>query len=95
VTEAGVLGRFRRTFCPSEAPDRLCLDTPFPSRALELSSSLPSGDVTVKDQVACRYPLTKGKPGGKLPIGKLASRSPCFNFSAAERKAATNQEYIL
>ncbi len=36
-----------------------------------------------------RYPATKGRPGGKLSTGKPASRSPCFNFSAAEWKAAT------
>jgi len=40
------------------------------------------------------YPVTKGRAGGKLPGGKDAGR-PCFNFSAAERKTATNAEYIL
>jgi hypothetical protein len=40
------------------------------------------------------YPVTKGKAGGKLPAGKDAGR-PSFNFSAAERKAATKAEYIL
>ena len=55
---------------------------------------LAVGLVAVKDRVLGCYPATKGRPGGKLPTGKRASRSPCFNFSAAERKAATNQEYI-
>lgn len=34
---------------------------------------------------------TKGKRGGKLPMGNLAVRSPDLNFSAASWKAATNQ----
>ena len=55
----------------------------------------PSGRQLSKIRSRARYPVTKGKPGGKLPIGKRASRSPCFSFSAAVRKAATNQAYIL
>src|SRR6185312_13522339 len=38
------------------------------------------------------YPATKGSPGGKLPAGNGALRSPAFNFSAAVRKSETNQE---
>ena len=33
--------------------------------------------------------LTKGRPGGKHPFGKLAMRSPAFSLSAASRKAET------
>jgi hypothetical protein len=29
------------------------------------------------------YPLTNGRPGGKLPTGKQAFRSPDFHLSAA------------
>ena len=39
------------------------------------------------------YPPTKGRAGGKLPVGKATLRSPAFSFSAACRKAATNQAY--
>jgi hypothetical protein len=35
---------------------------------------------------------TKGSPGGKLPAGNGALRSPAFNFSAAFLKSETNQE---
>jgi hypothetical protein len=38
------------------------------------------------------YPATKGSPGGKLPAGNGALRSPALDFSAAAPKAATNQE---
>jgi hypothetical protein len=38
------------------------------------------------------YPATKGSPGGKLPAGNGALRSPAFNFSAAVLKSETNQE---
>jgi hypothetical protein len=41
------------------------------------------------------YPPTKGRAGGKLPIGKAALRSPDFNFSAACRKAALRVEARL
>jgi len=54
-----------------------------------------SGGLSVKDQRSLTYPATKGNPGGKLPDGKGAFRSPRFKISAAERKAATNQEYML
>src|SRR4051794_11092883 len=37
------------------------------------------------------YPATNGRAGGKLPAGKTALRLPCRSFSAACRKAATNQ----
>ena len=33
--------------------------------------------------------VTNGNRGGKLPIGKIAFRSPAFSFSAASRNAAT------
>jgi hypothetical protein len=33
--------------------------------------------------------LTKGRPGGKLPSGNRAERSPAFRCSAASRNAAT------
>jgi hypothetical protein len=32
-----------------------------------------------------------GRPGGKLPVGKLALRSPERSFSEASRKAAKNK----
>ena len=38
------------------------------------------------------YPATKGRPGGKLPAGNDALRSPAFRVSAAVLKSATNQE---
>ncbi len=38
------------------------------------------------------YPATNGKAGGKQPAGKGAVRSPRRSFSAASRKAPTNQE---
>ena len=46
----------------------------------------------VKERRQRGYPGTKGSPGGKLPAGNGALRSPAFNFSAAFRKSATNQE---
>ena len=39
--------------------------------------------------------LTKGRPGGKLPSGNRADRSPAFRCSAASRNAATKRAYIL
>jgi hypothetical protein len=36
-----------------------------------------------------RNPPTKGRAGGKQPIGNRASRSPPQSFSAAERNAPT------
>jgi hypothetical protein len=38
--------------------------------------------------------LTKGRPGGNEPTGKLAVRSPARHFSEASRKAATKAAYI-
>ncbi|MFY9820200.1 MAG: hypothetical protein WAM82_02390 [Thermoanaerobaculia bacterium] len=38
---------------------------------------------------AFRYPATKGRAGGKLPVGKGALRSPRLSRSEASRKAAT------
>jgi hypothetical protein len=32
--------------------------------------------------------LTKGRPGGKLPSGNRADRSPAFNWSAASLESA-------
>ena len=37
------------------------------------------------------YLPTNGKAGGKLPAGNDTLRSPALSFSAASRKAATNQ----
>jgi hypothetical protein len=36
-------------------------------------------------------PVTNGRPGGKLPVGKLALRSPERSFSEASRKEAKNK----
>ncbi len=53
-----------------------------------------SGELLSKIVSRAGYPVTKGRAGGKLPTGKMAGR-PCFNVSAAARKADTNPEYIL
>ena len=50
------------------------------------------GRPAVKERGQRDYPGTKGIPGGKLPAGNGAFRSPAFNFSAAVRKSETNQE---
>jgi hypothetical protein len=36
-----------------------------------------------------RYPATKGRPGGKLPAGKRASRFPCFSVSHEAHQLAS------
>jgi hypothetical protein len=41
----------------------------------------------IKKHWGDRYPATKGRAGGKLPVGKGASRSPRLNLSDASRKA--------
>src|SRR5262245_6529967 len=60
-----------------------CSRAPFsghtsPQQSSELSSIALTGRHPVKDRLWFFYPATKGKPGGKLPAGKGASRSPCF-----------------
>jgi hypothetical protein len=58
-----------------------------------LAVSGPSiGRTAVKERCRRGYPGTKGSPGGKLPAGNGALRSPALNASAACRKTETNQE---
>jgi len=60
---------------------------------LKLAMKWPSiGRPAVKERGRRDYPGTKGSPGGKLPAGNCALRSPAFNLSAAFRKSETNQE---
>ena len=92
VAEMGNRGGDVATSCP-EASDSPYLGTPSPGEQTSLPNGPQSGRSLSRSGRA-RYPATKGKPGGKLPTGNRASRSPWFSFSAAERKAATNQEYI-
>ena len=61
------------------------LDTPRPSRPGKTPRIL-----AVKRRGG-GHPPTNGRPGGKLPLGKGAARSPARSFSASSRKAATNQ----
>ena len=64
-----------------------------PFRAPELFQT--AGPTAVKDQAGAG-PLSRdeGQARREAAERERASRSPCFSFSAAERKAATNQAYI-
>ncbi len=45
----------------------------------------------VAGPIANRPDRTNGNPGGKLPRGNRAIRSPALRYSAASRNAPTNQ----
>jgi len=75
-----------------------------PSNCLPVANMVPTGVGGVVPRSKSRlresvgslarrgdYPPTNGSAGGKHPAGKAALRSPAFSFSAACRKAATNQ----
>jgi hypothetical protein len=67
-------------------------DTPPAYRAVARAERPPFGRTAVKERRRRSYPATKGKPGGKLPAGNGALRSPAFKVSAAVLKSETNQE---
>jgi hypothetical protein len=50
------------------------------------------GGEAVKERRRGRYPATKGRAGGKLPVGKRALRSPQRSLSDASRKAPGQQK---
>jgi hypothetical protein len=64
----------------------------FPSKlkVLERIALRPGGEAG-KERRLEGHPDTNGRAGGKLPAGKGALRSSCRSFSAACRKADTNQ----
>jgi hypothetical protein len=100
-----ILGRLRegrleacsKRFRMSSSSPRRLLAAPFggtsglPSHGSRWSGP-PIGRTAVKERCRRGYPATKGSPGGKLPAGNGALRSPAFNASAAVRKSETNQE---
>jgi hypothetical protein len=71
--------------------ERFLVPIPVPEHTSPLERSpeyLAAGEPIVSNA----DPATKGKAGGKLPAGNLASRSPARSFADASRKAATNHE---
>jgi hypothetical protein len=55
-------------------------------------------DESLQDLIRLRlrrgHAATNGSPGGKLPAGNFAVRSPHRSFSEAVRNATTNHPYI-
>jgi len=64
--------------------------THLPPRESPTRESGPrAGCEAVKERLSRHYPATKGRAGGKLPVGKGALRSPRRSLSEASRKALT------
>src|SRR6185436_11633368 len=60
---------------------------------LPVFSIVACRDRSVTQRPVPAHATTNGNPGGKLPTGNAASRSPVRSFSAASRNAAKNSPY--
>jgi hypothetical protein len=56
---------------------------PDPEKAMPQPSAKRAPGISSDRHAGKSYPLTNGRPGGKLPMGKQAFRSPAFSLSAA------------